>query len=107
MSQGAVTIDPVIMLNAAQSVDAQRSIIENCLRNILSDAKSLKSIWEGESATAYQAAIAKIEENSPGLVSVIQEYVLDLNAIANNIIKTDREAAAASAALPSGVFGSD
>ena len=99
-----VMIDPAVMQSAAQTVDAQRSIIENCLGSILRDANSLKSVWEGEGATAYQAAIAKIEENSPVLVSVLKEYVLDLNAIAQSYQTEEQRRKAQSEALPGNIF---
>jgi len=99
--QGAtVTIDPVVMQSAAQIIDTQRSTIENCLSSILRDANSLKSVWEGEGASAYQAAISKIEENSPILVSVLKEYVLDLNKIASDFISKDNEIKVNSEVLP-------
>jgi len=100
MSQGTVTINPAVMLSAAQTVDAQRSIIENCLNSILRDARSLKSVWEGESASAYHTAVSKIEENAPVLVSVLKEYVLDLNAIATDFRNTDNKIKGESGALP-------
>jgi len=103
----AVTINPEVMKSAAQIVDTQRSTIENCLNSILRDANSLKSVWEGEGANAYQAAITKIEENSPILVSVLKEYVLDLNQIATAFVKTDIDNKAKSEALPSDIFGSN
>ena len=103
--QDTMTIDPVIMLNAAQTVDAQRSIIENCLSSIIKDANSLKSVWEGESAGAYQEAIAKIEESSPNVVDVLKEYALDLNEIASQFISREAERERNNAALPNNVFG--
>jgi len=105
--QGATTsIDPVVMLNAAQSVEAQRAIIENCLNSIITDANSLRSVWEGDSADAYRATIAKLEENSPKVVSILSEYVLDLNEIASSFMTGEQKRKAQNEALPGDVFGS-
>ena len=104
---GAMTIDPTIMLSTAQTVDVQRSIIENCLNSIIQDANSLKSVWEGESANAYQEAITKIKQNSPNVMSVLKKYSNDLNKIAANFTKTDTGVSNESKALPSNVFGGE
>jgi len=103
--QGTMTIDPTVMMNAAQTVDSQRSIIENCLNSIIKDANSLKSVWEGESANAYQTAIAKIEENAPNVINVIKEYVTDLNMIASEFIDKEKGRVIHNEALPTNVFG--
>jgi len=87
MSQGiSMTIDPIIMRDAAQSVESLCSSIENCLGNIVREANSLKSEWEGESADVYQAAVQKISENSPSVVGMFQEYAQDLKSIADKYI---------------------
>ena len=98
-------IDPVRMMQAAQSLDAQRTVIENCLNSIRQDANALKSLWEGESANAYQAVMAKLEENSPKIVSILREYVHNLNGIASRYISDERKHIALNEALPSDVFG--
>jgi len=103
--QGTTTIDPAVMLSAAQTVETQRSTIENCLNSIIRDANSLKSVWEGDSANAYQEAILKIEENTPILVSVLKEYALDLNEIASSFMSEEQKRKAQSEALPGDIFG--
>jgi len=103
--QGTMTIDPVVMMNAAQTVDNQRSIIENCLNSIIKDAGSLKTVWEGESADAYQAAIAKIEENAPNVVNILKEYALDLNEIASQFISEEDKRKVHNETLPNDIFG--
>jgi WXG100 family type VII secretion target len=105
MAQGTMTIDPKIMLSVAQTVDAQCSIMENCLNSIISGANSLKSEWEGESATAYQAVITKIQENSLKIVAAFREYSRDLNTIATGFMTEEQKRKAISEALPDNVFG--
>ena len=95
------TIDPAVMLNAAQVVDTQCSIIENGLKGIVTDANSLKSEWEGESAKLYQAAITKISEKSPNVVNIFKDYSSDLRNIANGFIGTDTGLQTTNEALPS------
>jgi len=99
------TIDPAVMLSAAQSTDAQRSVLENCLNSIIKDANSLKSVWEGESAGAYQEAILKIEENAPVVVSILQEYAMDLNEIASEFMSEEQKRKVQNEALPNNIFG--
>jgi len=105
MARGTMTIDPKIMLSVAQTVDAQCSIMENCLNSIVNGANSLKSEWEGESATAYQAAIAKIQENSPKIVTAFRKYSCSLNTIATSFMTKEQILKAASEALPVNTFG--
>jgi WXG100 family type VII secretion target len=105
MAQGTMTIDPRIMLSVAQTVDTQCSIMDNCLNSIIKEANSLRSEWEGESATAYQAAITKIQENSPKIVTAFREYSRSLNEIATNSMTNEQKLTAASEALPGNVFG--
>ena len=95
------TIDPTVMLNAAQVVDAQCSIIENSLKSIIIDSTSLKSEWEGESANIYQAAISKISEKSPTVVNIFKDYSSDLRNIANGFRSTDVGLSTSNEALPS------
>jgi len=105
MAQDTMTIDPKIMLSVAQTVDAQCSIMENCLNSIVRDANSLRSEWEGESATAYQAAITKIQENSPKVVTAFREYSRDLNTIATGFMTEEQKRKTINEALPGNVFG--
>jgi len=105
--QGVFTIDPVVMQNTAQTIGSQWAIIENCLNSIKQSATSLKYEWEGDSATAYQTAISKIAEDSPKLVSILKEYVIDLNDIARKFIAEENKRSAANAALPNDVFGGE
>jgi len=98
--QGSMTIDPAVMISASQTVSAQRSIIENCLSNIMKDADSLKSAWEGESANTYQNSIAKIRENSPEMLSVFQGYADDLHEIALSFLSEEEKRDLINTGLP-------
>ena len=100
-----MTIDPAVMQSAANTVDAQRAKIENCFNSISQDANSLKPLWEGMSATSYQTTMAKIAEDAPKIVSILREYVLDLNEIASSFMTEEQKRKAQSEALPSDVFG--
>jgi len=102
-----ITIDPAVMSSAASTVEAQCAIIDNCIQSIVKDAGSLKSVWEGESASAYQEAITEIEKNSPVVVSILQEYAQDLNEIASSFLSEEQKRKAGNEALPSNVFGVD
>jgi len=106
MSQeGTVTIDPAAMIRTAQAIDAQRAIIENCFNSIIRDANSLRTPWEGESSNAYRDAVSRISTNSPKVVSVFREYVLDLNRIASAFMTEEQRRRSRNQALPGNVFG--
>jgi len=100
-----MTIDPAVMLSAAQTIDAQRAIIANCVSSIVRDGSSLKTVWEGKTAGDYHEAIAEIEKESPNLVSILQEYVLDLNEIARSFMTEEQKRKTQNEALPNNVFG--
>jgi len=100
-----MTIDPTVMLSAAQTIDTQRAIIANCISSIVRDGSSLKSVWDGKTAGDYQEAMAEVEKESPNLVSILQEYVHDLNKIAKSFITEEQKRKTQSEALPSDVFG--
>jgi WXG100 family type VII secretion target len=102
--QGMRTIDTGVMADAASTVDTQCTIIENCLSNIISDANSLKSEWEGDSADAYQAAVTKLSEFSPTVIEALKKYASDLNKIAQDFDKTNNNVKIESEALPSMLF---
>jgi len=98
-------IDPSRMMQTAQTFDVQRIIIENCMNKIRDDAKALESVWEGESANAYKTAMDKLEENSPKIVSIITEYVKNLNDIASRFISDELVQRTKNEALPGDIFG--
>ena len=102
--QGTMTIDPAVMQSAAQTIDAQRAIIANCISSIVRDGSSLKSVWDGKTAGDYQKAIAEIEKESPNLLSILQEYTLDLNEIAGSFMTEEQKRKAQIEALPSDIF---
>ena len=99
--QGLRTVDTGIMHNVSQTVGEQCSVVENCLNDIVRDANSLKSEWEGESANAYQTAITKISEYSPTVVEILRKYSQDLSTIATEFNKTDGSIRTESESLPS------
>ena len=107
MGQQGITlkIDPAKMKQTAQIFDMQLTIIDNCLKSIRDDAKTLNNVWEGESATAYQTVMGKLDENSPKIVSIIKEYVQDLNNIASRFTSDEHKHEATVEALPDDVFG--
>jgi uncharacterized protein YukE len=100
-----MTIDPAVMLSAAQAIETQRAIIANCVSSIVRDGGSLKSVWDGKTAGDYLQAIAEIEKESPNLVSIFQEYVLDLNEIARSFMTEEQKRKIKNEALPGDVFG--
>jgi len=104
ISGTSTTRDPAVMLSAAQIVDAQCSIIENCLKSIITDATSLKSEWEGESANIYQAAISKISEKSPTIVNIFKDYSSILRDDAIGFMNTDGGLSTTNEALPSSAW---
>ena len=107
MGQQGITlkIDPAQMKQTAQIFDAQLTIIDNCLKSIRDDATALKGVWEGESATAYQTVMEKLNENSPKIVSILEEYVQDLNTIASQFTSDEQKHKVVIEELPSDVFG--
>jgi len=104
MDEKQVTIDPAYMLHVASLIDTQRTAIENCLGSIETDAASLKNLWEGESAAAYQESVAKIGEASQSIVDIIAKYAHDLKEIAFGYITIEQIRKTASQALPADVF---
>ena len=100
-----VAIDPIALQKTAKDIDTQRSLIQNCLESIKQDAGALKHVWEGEAANAYESAISKLNEGSPKIVSILQEYVLDLNEIASNFLSDEQKRKAKDEALPGDIFG--
>ena len=101
---GTMKIDTAVMMNAAQTVAAQRTIMENCISNIIRDAGSLKNVWDGESANAYQTAILKIKENAPEMLKVLQRYTEDLNEIAFSFLTEEEKRKIIAQSLPTDVF---
>ena len=100
-----MTIDTGVMLATASTVDTQRGIIENCLNSIVQDARALRPLWDGASATSYQGIINQIANDSPKVVNILKEYVSDLNDIASEFQTKEQIRKTQSEALPGNIFG--
>jgi len=100
-----ITIDPTVMQNTAQTVEIQKMTIDNCIKNIIQDAGSLKNVWSGESAEAYKEATTEIERIAPDIICILNEYASDLNEIASGFLSEEQKRKVNSEALPDDVFG--
>jgi len=101
----SLEINPAKMVQTAQTIDVQLTIIGNCLNSIHDDARALKNVWEGESSEAYQAAMDKLEEESPKILGIIKGYVQNLNDIASRFANDEQKHRIRNEALPADIFG--
>lgn len=81
--EGIIKVTPEKLISTADEFNTSNSQVQNLTQNMIQTVDSLKSVWEGEAATAYSNKFHQLEDDMNRMHSMINEHVTDLKEMAN------------------------
>lgn len=82
MADAIIKVDPKVLLSTSESFKGQGSTVSNLTSQMMTTITGLASQWEGEASTAYINKFKNLQDDIDKLVKKINEYVADLQSIA-------------------------
>lgn len=95
---------PEEMTKTAQNCEAIGSKIANTMSQIKSVVDSLRSVHEGDSATAFNTQFHKLDTDVDTMNQRIKQHISELNEIANIFSKEEIKSVDSATSLPDNVF---
>ena len=96
-----INVEVAALTNKAASFDSKRMQLMNIINSMNSSAESLWAAWTGAAADEFKIKLNRFLGEAQYLDRLIAEHVRDLNAIAEEYVKTGN----ASDTLASGLTG--
>lgn len=82
--EGIIKVTPEKLISTAEEFNSTNSQIQNLTQQMISTVDALKSVWEGDAATAYSNKFHQLEDDMNRMHSMINEHVTDLKSMAQN-----------------------
>lgn len=98
-------VTPEEMISTAQECETVGTNISNTMTQIKSVVDGLRSVHEGDSATAYNMQFHKLDGDVETMNQRIHKHVDELQEIANLFLTEEKRNVDETAGLPKGVFG--
>ena len=91
---------------ASSSFSSASTQIKGLIGNMINEIAQINgsSIWMGDAATAYNRKFNELNDGIRNIDKMIQEYVKDLNAIAQEYDKAESENRQAAESLAKSIF---
>lgn len=80
--EGILKVTPEKLISTAQEFQQSGGRIRNLTQEMVNMVESLKSVWEGEAATAYGTKFRQLDDDMEKMHRMIEEHVKDLNEMA-------------------------
>lgn len=80
--EGIIKVDPQKLISTADEFNGTGNQIKSLTDNMISIIDSLRSVWEGAGATAYNTKFHQLQDDMDKMHRMIQEHVKDLNEMA-------------------------
>lgn len=87
--EGIIKVDPQKLISTSEEFGTTGGQVKTITDNMMSIIDSLKSIWEGDAATAYNTKFHQLDDDMQRMYSMIQEHVKDLNEMAQQYITAE------------------
>lgn len=101
---GILRVTPQELVNAANEFGATGTQIKSLSQEMVDMVNAMKSIWQGQAATAYATKFASLQDDMDKMHRMIQEHVTDLTEMANVYSQAEQTNEEASNALASDVI---
>ncbi len=88
--QGQLLVTPEEMRSTADNVESVQSQVTNITQQMLDEARSLASVWEGDAATAYINKFNTLEDDMQRMRDMLLEHVNDLRQMADLYITAEK-----------------
>ncbi len=89
MSFGHITVTPEELQAAASQFNARASELEQMLQSIQSQIESLRSTWQGQAASQFDALMSQWTTDVHGINQVLGEVSQHLTTAASSYSDTD------------------
>lgn len=88
---GIIKVEPQKLIQTADEFNGTGSQVKGLTDQMVSIIDSLRSVWEGEAATTYNAKFHQLQDDMDRMYRMIQEHVKDLNEMAQQYINAEIE----------------
>ena len=102
--EGIIKVDPQLLKNTAEGFNTIGGQVTTLTSNMMTLVDGLKSIHEGEAATAFNTKFHALQDDMDKVYRMIQEHVRDLNEMAQNFIRAVDVNVQTAASLPGDVI---
>lgn len=86
---GIIKVDPQRLIGTADEFNGTGGQVKAITDQMVSIIDSLKSVWEGEAAMAYNTKFHQLQDDMDKMYRMIQEHVKDLNEMAQQYISAE------------------
>lgn len=80
--EGILKVTPEKLISTADEFQTTGGQVRSLTQEMISIIDGLKSIWEGEAATAYNTKFHQLDDDMEKMHRMIEEHVKDLNEMA-------------------------
>ncbi len=87
--QGELLVTPQALKNTSSSFGRSNQTVNSTMNSMMQKVNSLKSVFEGEAASAYIQQFARLQEDMNQINKKIAEHVQDLQEMASNFEKSE------------------
>lgn len=86
---GIIKVDPQRLISTADEFNGTGGQVKSVTDQMISIVDSLRPVWEGEAATAYNTKFHQLQTDMEKMYRMIQEHVRDLNEMAQQYISAE------------------
>ena len=97
---GQLLVTPEEMESTANNLEGVQGQVDNITQQMLEEARSLTSVWEGDAATAYVNKFNTLEDDMQKMRNMLREHVDDLREMAGSYRRAEEANSAQAQALP-------
>ena len=87
--EGFLKVDPAKLISAAEEFNGTGGQVRSLTDQMITIVDSLKTVWEGEAATAYNQKFHQLDDDIERIHKMIQEHVKDLQEMAQQYITAE------------------
>ncbi len=97
---GTLKVNPAKLKSTATSFNSTGNQIKTIMNQMMTLVNSLNgTVWSGDAATAYKKKFSELQDDISKMLSMINEHVTDLNAMADEYILKETQNASIGNAL--------
>ena len=89
--EGYLKVTPEKLISTSGEFQQSGSRIRNLTREMINIVDSLRSVWEGEAASAYNTKFHQLDDDMERMHRMIEEHVKDLTEMARQYQLADIE----------------
>ena len=100
MAMKELRVDSSVVMNKAGDMQGIRGRLHNTMEEMKGKFTSLRSSWDSEASVVYDTQFTKIHVDLESMLLIVDEYVKDLNEVAQGYKTTEQNLQNAAQSLP-------